>query len=71
MATLASHFLKWNFGGKNYEKVVPLFLKPIFLEKIFVTNCSPYIAKNPRGPVGEGVQGEYRGEYWGHIPWFA
>ena len=41
------------------------FLKPIFWGKKFVTNCSPFIGKKPRGPVGEGVQGEYRVEYPG------
>ena len=59
------------FGEKILRKVVPLFFGSNFWGKKFMTNCSPYIAKNPRGPAGEGVQGEYRGEYWGHIPWFA
>jgi hypothetical protein len=43
------------------------FFRSIFLGKIFSTNCSAYIAKNPRGPVGEGVQGAGSGEYLGGL----
>ena len=64
MPTFKGHF----FTSKNLEKIFSTnkkneshFLKSIFWEKIFSTNCLPYIAKKPRGPVGEGVQGEYRG----------
>ena len=34
-----------------------------------MTNCSAYIAKKTRGLAGEGVQGEYRGEYLGTYAW--
>lgn len=55
------HFFKSIFWGKKFMKSSTLFFGSIFWGKKFMTNCSAYIAKNPRGPVGEGVQGEYRG----------
>ena len=33
-----------------------------------MTNCSAYIAKKPRGPVGEGVQGRVWGSTWVDLP---
>ena len=46
-----------------------MFFEPIFWGKKFMTNCSAYIAKKTRGLAGEGVQGEYRGEYLGTYAW--
>lgn len=39
------------------------FLKSKFWEKIFSTNCSAHIAKNPQGPEGRGFRGGVGGEY--------
>lgn len=39
------------------------FFGSIFWGKIFSTNCSAHIAKNPRGLAGEGVQGGVVGRY--------
>lgn len=52
----AMGFLQGHFSGS------------IFWGKKFATNCSAYIAKNPRGPVGEGVQGGVWGSTWGNLP---
>ena len=41
------------------------FFKSIFWGKKFMTNCSPFIGKKPRGPAGEGVQGRVWGSTWG------
>ena len=55
-------FLVENFFGK--PTFASHFLKSIFLGKKFMTNCSPFIGKKPRGPAGEGVQGRV----WGSTP---
>ena len=59
------------FWGKIFLKCLLLkghFFGSIFWGKKFVTNCSPFIGKKPRGLAGEGVQDRVWGSTWGHMP---
>ena len=66
----------FDFFDKKFTRET-YFLKPIFSTKKFASNCSPHIAKNPRGHWGRGFRGGVGGGYVpgtmpvlrGFLPW--
>jgi hypothetical protein len=58
MEFLQGHFFPPVLLGEKFSgNMVPYFLGSIFWGKIFSTNCSAHIAKNPRGPRARGFRG--------------